>query len=240
MATPPTSASETIHPVDTNNLIQTILVYALPVLFAITVHEAAHGYAARHFGDNTAAMLGRVTLNPLRHIDPIGTVLMPALLFLTTAAIPGGPFLFGYAKPVPVNFSRLRRPKRDMVWVALAGPASNFVQALLWAILYVLLVGLGVQEDFFVEMADAGIKVNLVMWAFNLFPVPPMDGGRILVGLLPWKQAMAVSRIEPYGFFIVMALVMTQVITTFWMGPLVTLGASVLNLLLTPLAMLFH
>lgn len=240
VATPPCSGSETILPVDTNNLIQTLVVYALPVLFAITVHEAAHGYAARHFGDNTAAILGRITLNPLRHIDPIGTVLMPVLLFITTAAIPGGPFLFGYAKPVPVNFSRLRRPKRDMVWVALAGPASNFVQALLWAIVYVLLIGSGVQEDFFIEMANGGIKVNLVMWAFNLFPIPPMDGGRILVGLLPWKQAVAVSRIEPYGFFIVMALVMTQVITNFWMAPLMSVGASVLNLLLTPLAYLFH
>ena len=178
---------------DIANLIQTVAIYALPVLFAITIHEAAHGYVARYFGDNTAWMLGRVTLNPLKHIDPLGTIAMPLLLYFATS----GAFLFGYAKPVPVNFGNLRNPKRDMVWVALAGPASNFVQAILWALALVLMAWLGVQERFFIQMAQAGALVNLVMWAFNLFPLPPLDGGRILVGLLPWKQAQWVSRIEP-------------------------------------------
>ena len=118
---------------DIPNLIQSILIYALPVLFAITVHEAAHGYVARHFGDNTAYVMGRVTLNPFKHIDPIGTILMPLMLYFATS----GAFLFGYAKPVPVNFGNLRNPKRDMIWVALAGPGSNFIQAILWALAFV-------------------------------------------------------------------------------------------------------
>lgn len=179
---------------DISNLIQTVLIYTLPVLFAITVHEAAHGYAARHFGDNTAYMMGRITLNPLKHIDPIGTILMPLVLYFATS----GAFLFGYAKPVPVNFGNLRNPKRHMVWVALAGPASNFVQAVFWGLVLVGLIGAGVQERFFIEMARAGMLVNLVMWAFNLFPLPPLDGGRILVGLLPgrrptWSRASSLS-----------------------------------------------
>ncbi|ABM34257.1 site-2 protease family protein [Paracidovorax citrulli] len=219
---------------DFSNLIQTILIYALPVLFAITVHEAAHGYAARHFGDNTALMMGRITLNPLKHIDPVGTILMPLLLYFATS----GTFLFGYAKPVPVNFGHLRNPKRDMIWVALAGPASNFVQAVLWAVLLVMLVGFGVDERFFMEMARAGVLVNLVMWAFNLFPLPPLDGGRILVGLLPWRQASWLSRIEPYGFFIVLALVVAGIVGTVWLRPLMSLGYSAINLLLTPLTAL--
>ena len=148
---------------DIANLIQTVAIYALPVLFAITIHEAAHGYAARHFGDNTAYAQGRITLNPLKHIDPVGTILMPLMLYFATS----GAFLFGYAKPVPVNFGALRNPKRDMVWVALAGPASNFAQAIFWALLLVVLAGMGVQELFFIKMAQAGILVNLVMWAFN-------------------------------------------------------------------------
>ena len=216
------------------NLIQTILIYALPVLFAITVHEAAHGYAARHFGDNTAYMLGRITLNPIKHIDPVGTILMPIMLYFATS----GAFLFGYAKPVPVNFGHLRNPKRDMVWVALAGPASNFVQAIFWAVVMITLVGTGVEERFFLEMARAGVLVNLVMWAFNLFPVPPLDGGRILVGLLPWKQAQMVSRLEPYGFFIVMGLVIFGVVGTVWLRPLMSFGYTVINFLVTPLRML--
>ena len=221
---------------DINNLIQTVLIYALPVLFSITVHEAAHGYAARHFGDNTAYMLGRCTLIPLKHIDPVGTILMPLLLYFATS----GAFLFGYAKPVPVQFGRLRNPKRDMVWVALAGPASNFVQAIFWAILWVLLPGLGVEEPFVIEMAQAGVLVNLVMWAFNLFPLPPLDGGRILVGLLPWKQAHFVARIEPWGFFIVMGLVIAGVVGALWLRPLMSLGYGVIHLLITPLAALLR
>ena len=216
---------------DYAKLIQTVAIYALPVLFAITIHEAAHGYVARYFGDNTAWTLGRVTLNPLKHIDPIGTIAMPLLLYFATS----GAFLFGYAKPVPVNFGQLRNPKRDMIWVALAGPASNFAQALLWALVLVVLAATGTQERFFIAMAQAGILVNLVMWAFNLFPLPPLDGGRILVGLLPWKQAQWVSRIEPWGFFVVMALVIAGVVGTFWLRPLMSVGYAVINGLVTPL-----
>ena len=219
---------------DFANLIQTVAIYALPVLFAITVHEAAHGYVARHFGDNTAWMLGRVTLNPLKHIDPVGTILMPLLLYFATS----GAFLFGYAKPVPVQFGKLRNPKRDMVWVALAGPGANLAQALLWGIALYLLQGADISEPFFIKMCQAGILVNVVMLVFNLFPLPPLDGGRVLVGLLPWKQAMLVSRVEPWGFFIVMALVISGVITNLWMRPLMTLTYALLEIVLMPLAML--
>jgi len=221
--------------VDTANLIQTVLIYALPVLFAITVHEAAHGYAARRLGDPTAWMLGRVTLNPVKHIDPIGTILMPLLLYFGTS----GAFLFGYAKPVPVRFDRLRHPKRDMIWVALAGPMANLVQALAWGALFVTLRGLQVEERFFIDMAKAGVSVNLVMWAFNLFPLPPLDGGRILVGLLPWRAAHALSRVEPWGFFIVMGLVLAGVVGSLWLRPLMSLGYGLIDLLLTPLTALF-
>ncbi len=220
--------------VNISNLIQTVLIYALPVLFAITVHEAAHGYVARYLGDPTAANLGRVTLNPLKHIDLVGTILMPLMLFFATS----GAFLFGYAKPVPVNFSGLRNPKRDMVWVALAGPASNFIQAIFWAALFVALVGAGVREAFFLKMAHGGVLVNLLIGIFNLLPLPPLDGGRILVGLLPWKQAQAVSRIEPFGFFIVIALVLTGLVGTWWLFPLMRLGTNAISIVLTPLTAL--
>lgn len=216
---------------DIAHIIQTVTIYALPVLFAITVHEAAHGYAARYFGDPTAERLGRITLNPLRHIDPIGTIAMPLLLYFATA----GAFLFGYAKPVPVDFGRLRHPKRDMVWVALAGPAANLIQAIAWAAVGYLLVAGGVQEPFFNGMARAGVLVNIVMFVFNLFPLPPLDGGRILVGLLPTRQAIAVSRVEPYGFFIVLALVLTGVVSTLWLRPLMRVTAQAIEVLLTPL-----
>jgi Zn-dependent protease len=224
-----------MRPVNTNNLVQTVLIYALPVLFAITIHEAAHGYVARALGDNTAAALGRVTLNPIKHVDMMGTVLMPLLLYFAT----GGAFLFGYAKPVPVNFGQLRHPKRDMVWVALAGPASNFVQAILWAVAYTLLVGAGLTERFFLEMCKAGVLVNLVMWAFNLFPLPPLDGGRVLVGLLPRRMAWSFSRIEPWGFYIVMALVLVGIVSRWWLRPLIEIGYRSLDFLLTPLTALF-
>jgi Zn-dependent protease len=220
--------------VDITNIIQTVLIYALPVLFAITVHEAAHGYAARHFGDNTAYMLGRITLNPVKHIDPVGTILMPLLLYFATA----GTFLFGYAKPVPVRFGNLRNPKRDMIWVALAGPGANLVQAFLWGAIGLILVGMGVQERFFLAMCNAGMLVNVVMFVFNLFPLPPLDGGRILVGLLPYRQAEMVSRLEPWGFFIVMALVIAGVVSSLWMRPLMALTYGVLDILLTPLSFL--
>jgi Zn-dependent protease len=219
---------------DIANLIQTLAIYALPVIFAITVHEAAHGYVARYFGDNTAWVMGRVTLNPMKHIDLVGTIVMPVLLYVATA----GTFLFGYAKPVPVNFGNLRRPKQHMIWVALAGPGANFVQALLWGVLLYLVNAAGVTERFVLEMCRAGMLVNVVMFVFNLFPLPPLDGGRILVGLLPWRQAQLVSRVEPWGFFIVMALVLTGVVSTLWMRPLMSLTFSALQTLLSPLAML--
>ena len=219
---------------DFAHMIQTIALYAIPVLLAITLHEAAHGYAAKHFGDNTAYMLGRVTINPLPHIDPVGTILMPLMLYFATS----GAFLFGYAKPVPVHFGNLRNPKRDMIWVALAGPGANFFQALMWAALLIMFQGIGINEPFLVEMAQGGVLVNIVMCVFNLFPLPPLDGGRILVGLLPYRQAMLVSRVEPYGFFIVMALVLAGVVSNLWLRPLMALTFQFINLLLTPLAML--
>ena len=217
---------------DIGQLIQTIAVYAIPVLLSITLHEAAHGYVARYFGDDTAWMLGRVTLNPFKHIDPIGTVLMPLLLYFATA----GNFLFGYAKPVPVRFGHLRNPKRDMIWVALAGPAANFFQALGWGAVFLILKIVDVDEVFFVKMAQGGVLVNVVMCVFNLFPLPPLDGGRILVGLLPPRPAMAISRIEPWGFFIVMALVLAGVVSNLWLRPLMGLTYEILNFILYPLA----
>ena len=220
---------------DFAHLIQTVSLYALPVLLAITLHEAAHGYAAMHFGDNTAYVMGRVTLNPFPHIDPVGTILMPLLLYVATS----GAFLFGYAKPVPVRFGKLRNPKRDMIWVALAGPASNFFQALVWGALLIVYKGMGVSEPFLVEMAQGGVLVNIVMFVFNLFPLPPLDGGRILVGLLPYRQAMLVSRIEPWGFFIVMALVVAGVVSALWMRPLMNLTFQIVQLLLSPLSFIF-
>ncbi len=219
---------------DFNDLIQTIAITALPLVFAITVHEAAHAYAARHFGDDTAWKLGRVTLNPASHIDPIGTVLMPLLLYFVTS----GAFMFGYAKPVPVNFGRLHNPKRDMIWVALAGPGSNLVQALLWGIAFYLLQGLGVEEDFLYKMCGAGLQVNLILFVLNLFPLPPLDGGRIMVGLLPMRQAITFSRIEPYGFFIVIGLLYLQILDRLWMQPLMAVSRSVVMTLLSPLAAL--
>jgi Zn-dependent protease len=219
---------------DIAQLIQTVAIYALPVLFAITAHEAAHGFAARHFGDDTAWKMGRVTLNPLPHIDPMGTILMPLLLYFATS----GAFLFGYAKPVPVRFGNLRHPKRDMVWVALAGPAANLVMALIWGALFYVLHGAGLTEIFVLKMCQGGLLVNVVMFAFNLFPLPPLDGGRIVVGLLPLKQAMAFSRIEPYGFFVVMALVVTGLVSSLWMQPVMALTFGFVDLLLSPLTAL--
>jgi len=222
--------------VDPTELIQTVLTYALPVLFAITVHEAAHGYAARHFGDNTAAMMGRITLNPLKHIDPVGTILMPLLLYFATS----GAFLFGYAKPVPVRFGNLRNPKRDMIWVALAGPGANLAQAFGWMVLLYLLAGAGITEPFFVKMCQGGVLVNVVMFVFNLFPLPPLDGGRILVGLLPNRQAMLLSRVEPWGFFIVMALVVSGVVSALWMQPLMGATIGFIKAVLSPLSFLLR
>jgi Zn-dependent protease len=220
--------------VNAYDLIQTVLIYALPVLFAITMHEAAHGYAAKLLGDQTAWMMGRVSLNPMVHIDWIGTIAMPLLLYIGT----NGAFLFGYAKPVPVQFGHLNNPKRDMIWVALAGPLANLFQALLWGVFLYALIGMVVEEKFFIEMGRAGILVNVVMFAFNLFPLPPLDGGRILVGLLPWRAAVTVSRIEPYGFFIVMGLVLMGVVTSIWMQPVMGFTFIAIEWALSPLKFL--
>jgi Zn-dependent protease len=218
--------------VDTSNLIQTVSVYAIPVIFAITLHEAAHGYAAKYFGDRTAAMMGRVTLNPFSHIHWVGTILLPLLLYFSTS----GALLFGYAKPVPVNFGNLRHPKSDMIWVALAGPGVNLIQAIVWALLYVVYTDFGVTEKFFLAMCKAGVLSNVVMFAFNLFPLPPLDGGRIVVGLLPWKQAYQFSRIEPYGFFIVIGLAITGVVNHLWLDPVMGATFGLIELILKSLS----
>lgn len=213
---------------DTSNLIQTVSVFAIPVILAITLHEAAHGYAAKFFGDKTAYLMGRVTLNPLPHIHWMGTILLPLLLYFST----NGALLFGFAKPVPVDFGNLRHPKRDMVWVALAGPASNLLQAIIWALLFVVYTDFGVTEKFFLAMCKAGVLSNVVMFAFNLFPLLPLDGGRIVVGLLPWKLAYQFSRIEPYGFYIVMALAITGVVNHLWLDPVMSATFGLIEIML--------
>ena len=218
----------------TDYSIQAIAINAIPLIFAITIHEAAHGYAARFFGDNTAYMLGRVSFNPLKHIDPVGTLLIPLMLILASS-----PFLIGYAKPVPVNFGRLRNPRIDSIWVALAGPGSNFAQALIWATILILLIGSGVDERFLLAMSQAGITWNLVLLVFNLFPLPPLDGGRILSSLLPARQSIAFGRLEPWGFFIVLGLVFTGIIGSFWMEPLIAFFKSIIYFMTLPLQMVF-
>lgn len=189
-------------------LIQKIAIYALPVIFAITVHEAAHGYVARYFGDMTAHLQGRISLNPIRHIDPLGTILIPVL---TLAA---GGILFGWAKPVPVDFSRLRNPKRDMLWVAAAGPVANLVMAVFWAL--VINLSSSVPPDFAMPMAymgQAGIMINVVLMVLNLLPLPPLDGGRIAVSLLPNRLAERYARVEQYGFIILLVLLFTGILS---------------------------
>ena len=189
-----------------DQLIQTIALAAIPVLFAITLHEAAHGYVAKHFGDLTASREGRISLNPLRHIDPLGTVILPML----TLALGG--ILFGWAKPVPVNFAALRRPKQDMLWVAVAGPATNLFMALAWALLYKL--ALLNPENYFavpaLGMAKFGIEINVVLMMLNLLPLPPLDGGRVAISLLPHSLAWQLARIEPYGMFILILLAVSN------------------------------
>jgi Zn-dependent protease len=218
-----------------NEIIQTLAVYALPVLFAITLHEAAHAYAARYFGDNTAYAAGRMSLNPAKHIDPFGTIVIPVLLYLMT----DGKFVFGYAKPVPIDFSRLRNPKKQMAWVALAGPAANFAMAFGWLILSILFAMLHVDETFLLEVARAGILTNLLMFAFNLVPIPPLDGGRILTSVLPNRMAYKFAQIEPYGFYIVLALIYFKILN-FWVVPLMVAAEFVLHLLATPLSLFLN
>lgn len=195
------------------DLIQTISLYALPVIFAITLHEAAHGYVARMFGDPTATQEGRVTLNPIPHIDPVGTILVPLGILLMSKLMGGPPLLFGWAKPVPVNFGRLRKPKQDMLWVALAGPGANLFMAILWAIaLRLMFEGGAGMDSFWFQMALVGIQINLVLMALNLFPLPPLDGGRVVFSLLPNQLAWQYGKIEPYGMMILILLLVTGVL----------------------------
>lgn len=211
---------------DIANFVQVVSLAAIPVLFAITLHEAAHGYVARHFGDSTAYLQGRISLNPMRHIDPVGTVLLPLLTLFV------GGLMFGWAKPVPVNFSALRSPKKDMLWVALAGPASNLVMALGWALIFKLTRLF--PGSYFAEpmlgMAEIGIKINVVLMVLNLLPLPPLDGGRVAVSLLPYRQAIQLSKIEPYGMFILIFMAVTPVLGTI-LSPLVGLVYKFISML---------
>jgi Zn-dependent protease len=217
------------------DLIQTIAIWALPVIFAITLHEAAHGYVAKHFGDLTAYAQGRISLNPLRHIDMTGTIIVPLALLLVSKLFGGSGILFGWAKPVPVNFSSLRHPKRDMFWVAAAGPGANLLMAMFWAL--VLKFAVSVPESAFALpmglMGKAGIQINVVLMVLNLLPIPPLDGGRIAVSLLPHRLSHRFSRIEPYGMFILLLLLFSGILGII-MWPLVStmmrLIGSVFNL----------
>lgn len=210
---------------DINALIQTVVILALPVVFAITLHEAAHGYAARHFGDPTAWQLGRVSLNPLRHIDPVGTILIPLLILFFSS----GSFLFGYAKPVPVDFGRLRKPKQDMLWVAAAGPAANLLMAFFWALMFKLS---WLVPDYFsvplARMAEAGIQINCVLMVLNLLPLPPLDGGRIAVSLLPHRLAWRFAQLERWGFPILLLLLFTGILGAV-MNPLVMVAERIIE-----------
>jgi len=210
------------------SLIQTLAISALPVIFAITLHEAAHGYAARHFGDPTAWQLGRISLNPLRHIDPIGTIVIPIAILLFS----GGSFLFGYAKPVPVDFGRLRNPKQDMFWVAAAGPGANLFMALCWAFL-LKMAWLLPSSEFTLplsEMSKIGIMVNCVLMVLNLLPLPPLDGGRIAVSLLPHNLAWKFAQLERWGFPILLLLLFTGILGAV-MNPLVIMSARIIELI---------
>lgn len=209
---------------DFNEIAQKLAIWALPVLFAITLHEVAHGWVARYLGDNTAAQQGRLSLNPLKHIDPIGTLLVPAVLLLL------GGFLFGWAKPVPVNYRNLRNPKKDMAVVAIAGPAVNLAMALAWALLLKICLGQDTEQGLWLglaQMSIAGISINLVLMVLNLLPMPPLDGGRVAVGLLPMKQAIALSKIEPYGMVILIVLMATGILSQI-LGPLVGVSQQVI------------
>lgn len=207
-------------------LIQEILIWTLPILFAVTVHEAAHGYVASIFGDKTAMMLGRLTLNPIKHIDPIGTIVVP----LSCLALGG--FVFGWAKPVPVTYSQLRNPKRDMALVALAGPLANFVMALIWALIAKagLSFGGSLESNLFVKMGEAGININLVLMLLNLIPIPPLDGSRVLSSVLPDQLAVIFEKIEPYGFIILIILIVTKILSQILGPPIMWLQQFISNI----------
>ncbi len=215
---------------DETNVMQRLAIWVLPVLFAITAHEAAHGWVAQRLGDSTAKMLGRVTLNPLKHIDLVGTILVPGLLLL----MPGG-FIFGWAKPVPVTVQNLRNPKQDMALVALAGPGANLVMALLWAMIMKLGFMFSGSIDWvalpLIYMGGAGVSINLILLVLNLLPLPPLDGGRVLVGVLPDPLAWKVNRIEPYGIFILLGLVISGILGKILLPPINWLQSSIFMLL---------
>ncbi len=213
------------------SLIQKIAVFALPVIFAITLHEAAHGYVARYFGDMTAAAAGRITANPIKHIDPVGTILVPLLILVASKLLGGGALLFGWAKPVPVNFGNLRRPKQDMLWVAAAGPGVNLIMAVFWALMIQVghALGSGFASAPLMLMGAAGVFINVILMALNLIPLPPLDGGRIAVSLLPVRQAIQYSRIEPYGLFILLGLLFTGILG-FVLWPLISVFIGLIAL----------
>lgn len=217
------------------NLIQKIAIFALPVIFAITLHEAAHGYAALRFGDRTAEREGRITLNPIKHIDLVGTLLVPAAILLLSKLTGGAGILFGWAKPVPVNFMNLRRPKQDMLWVAAAGPGANLLMAMFWAAMVKL--ALSMPDNAIAMplalMGAAGVFINAILMALNLIPLPPLDGGRIAVSLLPPRLAYALARIEPYGLFILLGLLFLGLLGMFlWplIGALIALAALLFDI----------
>lgn len=193
---------------DINQIVQTVAIYALPVLFAITLHEAAHGYVARHFGDMTAYAQGRISLNPARHIDLVGTIIVPIAILVASKFIGGAGLLFGWAKPVPVNYSALRRPRQNMLWVAAAGPAANLAMALAWAGVFKTVDLL--PANYFTQplllMGKAGMEVNVVLMVLNLLPILPLDGGRIVASLLPSRMAWGYAKLEPWGFPILLTL----------------------------------
>ena len=211
--------------------IQTICVYAIPLIFAITLHESAHGWAAGRLGDPTATMLGRVTINPIPHIDPIGTIAVPGALLLMSALTGGGGLLFGWAKPVPINPRYFRNPLKAMTITAAAGPLSNLLQMIFWALLLKALAAVGFYDKFVISVCAAGISVNLMLMAFNLIPLPPLDGGRIVRGLLPRQAGMAFDKIEPYGFMILLVLMVGGGLS-FFVRPFLMFGQWIINLVL--------
>lgn len=211
--------------------IQTICVYAIPLIFAITLHESAHGWAAGRLGDPTATMLGRVTINPIPHIDPIGTIAVPGALLLMSALTGGGGLLFGWAKPVPINPRYFRNPLKAMTITAAAGPLSNLLQIIFWALLLKALAAVGFYDKFVISVCAAGISVNLMLMAFNLIPIPPLDGGRIVRGLLPRQAGMAFDKIEPYGFMILLVLMVGGGLS-FFVRPFLMFGQWIINLVL--------
>ena len=203
-------------------IIQKITAYAMPIIFAITVHEAAHGYAAKYFGDMTAHYLGRISLNPLKHIDLVGTIILPALTIML------GGILFGWAKPVPVNFSNLRNPKKNMMWVALAGPFSNLLMAIFWTFLYARLQLFPDSSIFFLQvMTLAGIQINLILMVLNMLPIPPLDGGRVAVSLLPYPWSSYIENLERYGLFIIIFLLFSGLLGSI-LSPIINLSKSII------------